>query len=262
MMPKRRYTKPDSIVEDVSATPNEPQVEESDAVELLVRTYATKYSKAENLIQPEAFFVVFSNGEVREKNYFQWMMNHCAKIRLEFFSNPISPDDLLADVLAKKKEYDSTASEEVPDTYYMVTDVDHFYKTILRSKPDYEKENIRMVVSNPCFEVWLYYSKRSDKFEGFVMPKELLKLSQEVKHFLNKQIPGGCNPKKAIFDIRENIMNARKNYDEDENGIPVLFATNMFFLAEDVLPYIVDELEQESDARRLASSRKTIKEAT
>lgn len=165
---------------------------------------------------------------------------------------------MLEGVIAKKDEYDLTAGEETPDTYFLVTDVDHFYSVIQRSKPDYDKEGIRMIVSNPCFEVWLYYSKRDDKFEGFVVPENHLKLSREVKRFLNERIPGGCNPKKAIFDIKANIVNARKNYGEDENGIPVLFATNMFLLAEDVLPYVEDEIEKEAASHSAADQDRRI----
>ena len=242
-MPERRYSKPEPIVEDVVAAPDQEEVGQQGALEALTKIEATGYSKAENVLLPNAFIVVFSNGEVREKRYFQWMMHHCERLKLEFFSDPISPDDLLEDVKAKKAEYDLTAAEEMPDTYYTVTDVDHFYNDIVRSKAGYENEGINLIISNPCFEVWLYYSKRDDKFEGFVMPEDRLKLSQKVKQFLNDKIPGGCNPAKAVFDIKENIANARKNYGEDENGIPLLFATNMFVLAEDVLPYLEAEIE-------------------
>ena len=133
-----------------------------------------------------------------------------------------------------------------------MTDVDHFYNVILRCRSDYDREDVKLIVSNPCFKVWLYYSKRDDKFDGFVMPNDPLKLSQEVKRFLNKQIPGGCNPKKAVFDIKVNIANAKKNYSEDGSGIPAMFTTSMFRLAEDVLPYIEDEIEKELANRLVA----------
>lgn len=242
-MSDRRYEKPAPIKEDVLIEPQEARPAEVPADEVLAPVPATPYSKAENVVQPEAFVVVFSNGEVRERMYFHWMMHHCERLRLEFFSDPISPDDLLKDVKAKKAEYDLTAAEEMPDTYYTVTDVDHFYNDILRSKAGYENEGINLIISNPCFEVWLYYSKRDDKFEGFEMPEDRLKLSQKVKQFLNDKIPGGVNPAKAVFDIKANIVNARKNYGEDVKGIPVQFATNMFVLAEDVLPYVEAEIE-------------------
>ena len=241
-MPERRYAKPDPIVRDVVAPPDQ-EVQEQGTAEALPQKEATKYSKAENVLLPVAFIVVFSNGEVREKRYFQWMMHHCERLKIEFFSHPVSPDDLLVDVKAKKSEYDKTAGAETPDAYYTVTDVDHFYNDILRSKAGYEKEGIKLIISNPCFEVWLYYSQRDDRFEGFVAPKDRLKLSQAVKRFLNETIPGGVNPAKAVFDIKENIANAHKNYGEDEMGVPVQFATNMFILAGEVLPYLEKDLE-------------------
>ncbi len=55
-------------------------------------------------------------------------------------------------------------------------------------------------------------------------------------------IPGGVKPQKAILNIYINIENAKKNYNEDGDGIPVLFSTNMFLLAEELLPLIEPEL--------------------
>jgi len=244
-MPKRPYIKPDPVLEDVITTFDE-EVKTSDVVDTLKQTPATGYSKAENVVQPAAFMVVFSNGEVREKNYFQGLKCHCVNLRLEFYANPVSPDDMWEDVKARKEEYELTAGDEIPDKYYLVTDVDHFYNDIINCRSDYNQENVTMIVSNPCFEVWLYYSKRDDKFEGFEMPENKLKLSQCVKRFLNEKIPGGCNPKKAVFDIRTNIVNAKKNYDEDENGVPTIFASNMFIIAEEVLPFVENDIEAAS----------------
>lgn len=244
-MSNRIYRKPNPIREDIQIDTGESESIDSETLSVpLVKTTATQYSKAEGILKPEVFVVVFSNGEVREKNYFLWMKRNCAKLKLEFFANPVSPDDLFEDVKKKKTEYASTGDRDIPDTYYTLTDVDHFYNVIVSSKPKYEKEGIQLIVSNPCFEVWLYYSKRSDKFDGFVMPSQQLKLSQEVKRFLNDKIPGGCNPKKAVFDIQQNIANAQKNYAEDEQGVPSIFATNMFLLAQHVLPYIIEGLKK------------------
>ncbi len=241
-MQPRIYQKADPSIEPL-------EVEKEEVVEgtpeRVVPLPATRYSKGEAIIEPEAFFVVFSNGEVREKNYFSWMMRNCPRLKLEFEGIPQSPDDLLVKAVEKKEEYAKTASEMYPDKYYAVTDVDHFYNDIVRSQDDYVANGIQLVISNPCFEVWLYYSKRDDMFDGFLMPDNLLKLSQEVKHFLNQKIPGGCNPKRAVFDIKDNISNARLHYAEDCNGVPVVFTTNMFVLAEDLLPHIEIELERQ-----------------
>lgn len=237
----RKYRKNDGIInpKPVEDTHEFRKQEPSQTVAVP----SSRYSKGEGLIEPTAFFVVFSNGTEREKDYLEWIRNNSKRVRLEFFGIPESPDDLLLKLLKKKKEYDETASSVHPDKFYAVTDVDHFYNDIIRSRDGYSSNSIRLIISNPCFEVWLYYSKREDKFEGFEMPEEHLKLSKAVKHFLDVKIPGGCNPKKAVLDIRENIVRAKKNYSVDKNGIPDLFSTNMFILAENLLPYISDEIK-------------------
>ena len=251
-MALRNYRKSDPTEDSVA--PREELVTVVEAMEPSAAVAATDYSKAEGVEEPVAFVVVFSNGEVRERNYFRWMQRNCQRLKLEFHPVPISPDDLLVEAVKKKAEYMLTTDEAHPDLYYTVTDVDHFYNDILRSRDGYEKAGIRLIVSNPCFEVWLYYSRREDRFEGFVMPEERLRLSQVVKRFVNEKIPGGVNPLKAVFDIRRNIAVARANYGEDENEIPVLFATNMFVIAEELLPYIDDDIE--AWQKKMAALRK------
>jgi hypothetical protein len=46
------------------------------------------------------------------------------------------------------------------------------------------------------------------------------------------------------LSIEQNIKNAQIHYEEDENGIPKLFSTNMFALAEEILPLIDSELKK------------------
>lgn len=55
-------------------------------------------------------------------------------------------------------------------------------------------------------------------------------------------IRGGVKTTRAILNIYQNIENARKAFKVDNNGIPVLFSTNMFELAENLLPLIEPEL--------------------
>ena len=254
-MAERKYYKEEAIFEPQDV---EEESEDSGSVQIdSIKTVpATQYSKGEALVEPTAFYVVFSNGTNRERDYFKWMMKNCPRLKLEFFGVPISPDDLLEEVKKKKNEYDYTSGSVHPDRFYTVTDVDHFYNDIIRSKKGYRDNIIQLIISNPCFEVWLYYSKRKDRLEGFKKPENPLKLSQEVKRFLNEKISGGCNPKRAVFDIKDNIENAKLQYEEDENGIPILFSTNMFLLAEDLLPLIESELQQQIILQQSPSSFK------
>ena len=80
----------------------------------------------------------------------------------------------------------------------------------------------------------------SDRFENFTIPQK--KLSETLKKFVHKSVDGGLDTRKAIFNIEQNIVNARNNY-EEENGFPTLFSTQMYRLSEQLLPYVKEGLE-------------------
>ena len=133
--------------------------------------------------------------------------------------------------------------------YYLLTDVDHFGRHIVAHRKECEDCGIRVMVSNPCFEVWLYYGYHEDKFVGFSVPEDMSKLSSTLKRYVNTSVDGGLNVLNAIFKIRENIENAERNYTCDENKMPGLYSTDMFVLGMDILPFAEGELE--TQGRRL-----------
>lgn len=207
------------------------------------------YTKGEGAVPPRAFVVIFSGGNVRELAYFKLVdLNPSCFPMLKL---KILPEDryfakheprVFTYAETETKAYRSSASTEQPDEYYVVTDVDLFMPHIITFKPRLEAQGIRMMVSNPCFEVWLYYSKRTDRLEGFVAPPNPDAISSEVKRFVHVKT-GGVNPTKALYDIEANIRNARATFAADANGIPALFSTNMFELAERIQPLLKDGLE-------------------
>lgn len=139
----------------------------------------------------------------------------------------------------KKLEYQDSANEENPDSYYLLTDVDHFESFLPEMKEECGKNGIELIISNSCFEVWLYYSEKTDRCVGFSIPDDKDKISSAFKTWANKAIKGGLKPTKAILYIEQNINNAKNNYSEN-NGMPSLFSTQMFRLAEKMLPFVKD----------------------
>ena len=112
---------------------------------------------------------------------------------------------------------------------------------------------IQLIVSNPCFEVWLYYSKNTDKFVGFTPPEDLLKLSKAVKAWYNKD--GKIQTTMAILDIEQNIENAKMNYCENSDNLPDLYSTNMHVFASEILPYIKDEIDKMIEHNRISREK-------
>jgi len=211
----------------------------------LVDIQSPDYQKPDIAELPKAFFIIISGGEVREKDYFRFLsiQDKFKRIKLEFIADPLklSPDGMYELAEYKKEHYETSRNEDAePDKMYLLSDVDHFISELLRIKPKCEDVGFNLIISNSCFEVWLYYAYH-DAIPSFPLPPDPLKISGKFKGWLPSVIPGGIKPKKAILSIYNNIKNAKKNYREDENGIPLLFSTNMYLLAENLLPLIEPE---------------------
>ena len=207
---------------------------------------AESYIKSETEIPPKTFLVIVSGGEVREKDYFKIVSNHDVfkRVKLEFIADPykLSPDGLFEVAKYKKNRFGTSKNTDAePDKYYLISDVDHFKNELIRIKPKCKKEDFILIISNSCFEIWLYYAY-CVTIPNFPLPSDPLKISGKFKGWLPSVIPGGVKPKKAILNIYINIDNAKMNYSEDSDCIPVLFSTNMFLLAEELLPLIEPEL--------------------
>ena len=219
----------------------------------IIKDAGINYKKEEGVLSPKTFFAIVSGGEEREKDYFQMISkkDKFRRVKIEFIAdtNQLYPDGLIETALYKQEQY-KTSQEDEPDQIFIVSDVDHFYNDLVRIKPKCEKNDIPLIISNSCFEVWLYYGKFNSKPSDFDIPANYLKISQSFKTYLGSKVKGGVNPKYAIFDIFVAIQNAKDNYQEDKNGIPELFSTNMFQLAEELLFFIQDDLLKLIDEKK------------
>ena len=213
------------------------------------------YSKLEGTLEP-TLFIIISGGIKREKDYFRVILSNIEnfpRLRIHFVAEDqetneegLSPRKMYRVTNQIKSKYDKSKGEDVRDNIYLVVDVDDFIEEILEIKPLCENDNMHLIISNSCFEVWLYYGKFSEPPKDFQIPSKSTKISSAFKNYLgnNKNIKGGINPQKAIFDIETAINNAKINYKEDENGIPLLFSTSMFKLAENMLELLKEDLEK------------------
>jgi hypothetical protein len=111
---------------------------------------ASNYQRKVNNKPLEKFIIIAVEGETEEK-YFKEIRNelHNQNIRLEILSpieNASHPKNRLADLLSKLKGYDS---------FWLVCDVDrhHNLPAVIKQA---KNQKIQPIISNPCFEVWLY----------------------------------------------------------------------------------------------------------
>lgn len=205
------------------------------------------YQKPDIERPAKVFFVIISGGEVREKNYFKIISDNdkFKRIKIEFIADPerLNPKSMLeiAQILKTRYLTSHDIDSDQPDKIFLISDVDHFISELIEIKTICKNENFYLIISNSCFEVWLYYAYRST-VPTFTPPAKIEKISKEFKKWLPEVISGGVNPTKSVLLIHENIKNAKENYHEAENGIPELYSTNMFILAEELIPMIEPEL--------------------
>ena len=93
--------------------------------------------------------------------------------------------------------------------------------------------------SNPSFEIWLYYH-----FFDKMPDRELLDSYPTFKSFVNGAIAGGFDYQIDPVRISVAIQNARANYKLDSSGKLCEYATEVFNLAEVIVPFVRTHLER------------------
>lgn len=212
------------------------------------------YRKEAPILSP-ALFIIVSGGEKREKDYFSPLMRRSSfpRIQIVFIEKNakgiagLPPQKMLYEALRKKTCSRMEHSYDEDDKYYLVADVDDFVQELRSVHKVCRMQGLHLVISNPCFEVWLYYSKWKTK-PDFVRPKDPLKTSQDFKYYLGTK--GGVDPRKAIYSVKENIANAKLNFEKDDEVFPQFLSTNMFELMENILPFVEQELWNVVEARK------------
>jgi len=102
-----------------------------------------------------------------------------------------------------------------------------------------QQTNWFMALSNPCFEVWLYYHI-SEEIPDF--PE--MQSSSGWKDFLDKTFPGGFDSRHHPVYIETALNNAESVFKKDENGDPAICHTQMFHLAESIVPILKKKLSR------------------
>ena len=121
------------------------------------------------------------------------------------------------------------------DKVFLLTDVDEFYEQLDKILSDRnDSDTGQWIISNPCFEIWLYYCFKNNPDEDLTSIKSLSsdKRSQEMKYLGNTVVRGGLNPLLAFENMKIGIQNSIEHYAEDTKSIPVLYATQMHKMAQ------------------------------
>ncbi len=203
------------------------------------------YEKNEGVFSYDIVYVI-SGGEHKERVFLRELITqkHIHSLRVVFKSKvnqglqPYQMQELWKrievsrEICVDGENYQLDAVDRV----FLLSDVDEFYDQLIQIEGKNEPEH-QWIISNPCFEMWLYYCFR-DSPQGElakIEPLPVSQRSQEMKKWCNKLIKGGMQPEKAFENMETGIKNSERHYKEDCNGIPVLYATQMHKMAQDFL---------------------------
>ena len=203
---------------------------------------------------------LFCEGEGTEPDYFTFFKGLSSNLEIITLPPESGTDPLKLMELAKSKllEEDSRYIMDylANDSVWFVIDTDSWERegkiTSLREfcaanntafpekytevKP-YSAWNV--VQSNPCFEIWLYYHfyKDAPKPEDF-------ELHPSFKAFIGSAINGGFNFQADPVKVETAVENAKANFKRDEEGKLELFSTEVYNLAEVIIPFVQQHLDR------------------
>jgi hypothetical protein len=210
------------------------------------------YKKPEGVFST-SFVFVLSGGEKRERDFLKELIQprKLRSLKVAFMSEkgqglqPYQMQDKWVQIQSKGeiKIKSQLFHLEAMDKVFLLSDVDEFYDQLKKIfKDDFPKTKGQWIVSNPCFEIWLYYCYLNNPEEDLMCLKAepAATRSKKMKAICNTLISGGMNPRLAFERMVTGIDNSTTHYAVDDNGIPVSFATQMHEMAQ----YLVDVMNK------------------
>ena len=213
------------------------------------------YRKTEGVLSTSLIFVL-SGGEKRERDFLLELIRQreLHSLKVAFMSEngqglqPYQMQDKWVQIqLTGEIKIESQLFHlEAMDKVFLLSDVDEFYDQLEKIfKEDLTGTQEQWIVSNPCFEIWLYYCymNKPEKDLMCLKSEPVATRSKKMKTICNTLISGGINPRLAFEHMVTGIEHSNAHYAVDDNGIPVLYATQMHNMAK----YLVDTLNNNAN---------------
>lgn len=213
------------------------------------------YEKAEGVLSYNIVCVI-SGGEHTERIFLQELIRqkNLHSLRVAFVSKegqglqPYQMQDEWAKIQQTKKFTSEGQRYKLDDAdkVYLLSDVDEFYDQLVKIINERSNSDVgQWIISNPCFEIWLYYCFKNEPLTDLscIEPLSVDKRSQKLKQLGEIVVNGGFNPCLAFERMADGISNSLEHYAEDEHSIPVLFATQMHQMAQ----YLIDTMNRNAN---------------
>lgn len=193
---------------------------------------------------------IFCEGGKREYDYFIQFKGFDSRINIEVYkitdgenNSPQGLFEIAQDAFGftgKKPIYEFIEGDEV----WLVFDVDPDKLESRVSQmemviPTCKELNWNIAISNPCFEVWLYFHFKDELIDN-------LESCSEWKSLLGATY-GGFDSRQHFVLITNAISRARKHYKEVNDLVPDFGRTRVFSLGEVIVEIMGNKIEKIRD---------------
>lgn len=195
------------------------------------------------LVRDYKLFAIVCEGSEREPSYFNVFRYLSSRIAVDVIEDIVSDEEIK--VAQSKKSapkwllnraliYIEKEGLNDEDDLWFVMDVDKWPKKQLRDIALLCEENANwhIVLSNPCFEVWLYFHKRAD------ISVSTSKSSQNFKTEIATLEKGGYHSYSFVPQLPVAIENAKMADSDPNHFMPGFKETKVYQLGEAIMQVI------------------------
>jgi hypothetical protein len=195
------------------------------------------------LVRDYKLFAIACEGGKREPQYFNVFKYLSPRLAVDVIENIVTDEEMATTsvhksapkwVLDRAMRYIEKEGLSTEDELWFVLDRDRWSEEQIRSIQTYceQESNWHVAISNPCFEVWLYFHMRENI--SYSKSNTCNNLKQEISDF----VIGGYHPLKFIPNIKNAIINAEKMDVNHGYFMPEIKATKMYKLAKSIMAFV------------------------
>lgn len=194
----------------------------------------------QELVKDYKLFAIACEGSKTEPSYFKFFQYLSPKIKVDVIEDFVTDEEMEVKhdtksspkwVLDRAVKYIEKNDLHENDDLWFVIDTDKWKYDQIKELADYcvDYNNWNIAISNPCFEVWLYFHKKAE------FPDLDPITSRVCKNELSKLDNGGYHPLKFIPYFKDAIKNAKAADAANDHYMPEVKRTKVYKLGEAIL---------------------------
>lgn len=183
-----------------------------------------------------SLFIIACEGKKREVEYFETLVKGSKSLQVKVLG-PVGEEEGKSApryVLDRAASYEEEAGlindKDWGDKLFLVLDVDRWEYEHLREVSEHckEREDWEVVISNPCFEVWLHLHMKSFESDEKIA-------CQKLKTLLDGLTPGGYNIEHYLEKVKDAVSRAREIDKDPQHFYPDIMTTKVYQMVEQIL---------------------------